>query len=88
MQYGPELWARISRIQLSLDNPGEFWTCLESGKPVPRPEPEQTAPTAPTKPLRAVMALIHGAGLSKDEVMQMPLDEVVKRYEEFLATGR
>jgi hypothetical protein len=84
-EIGRDLWRHIWREQLALESEDQFREALETGKPVDRIQPEETAPSGPSLPAWLVDNLIRQAGVPPEEVSQMSEEEARERLNEFYA---
>ncbi len=90
-RYGdPNLWRRIWRDQLGLDDEDQFWEALRTRKPVDRataqPEPPPASATAKPAWLHKNLVLI--VGIPEAEVLALSAQEAHARWTEFINQER
>ena len=84
----PDLWSRIWRDQLALEDEGEFWEALRTKRPPDRGSAGPPSPAGPSKPGWLVNGLIFIAALPEEEVRALSVEEAERRWLEFCERGR
>ncbi len=82
----PDLWHRIWKEQLGLENADRFWNALATRKPVVRAA--QVSPPSRGIPEWLVQRLIQTVGLSEADVLALSQDEARRRWEAYITSPK
>ena len=77
------LWHHIWRDQLGLESEDQFWTALNTGKPVPR---EDETPRG--TPEWLIQQLIHTVGMTEAQALALSPKEAIARWERYITSPR
>ena len=80
----PKLVAAILRDQLAVSEE-DFWACVDSGRPPPRPKSQEPPPAEEALDAKLVRNLIRKVKLSETEIAGLTKAEAERRWENYLA---